>query len=718
MLFNHYGLRDSIELTDVNQTELEDVIAASIELHDSLTQLQWYGIVNFNKIVGRLGKFRLGNIRHSDTNNLRPSDTQLAIQAKCLRSLKDLEDFLTRLNSQESEAIRPDSKGRSLFLERLYHEIRLPLTSLNNIYHAVKEDDTSLLYQYIHEQGYGDQEQDVSNQRKLLRGLLHYSAVYGSSKCVIWLLHESRSLEDYGSHLHWLIVKIGRRKQLQNRELNAQEITKLEKTGTEAVDLLVYIIHYLGAYSHYSFLKEDSLGRLPIHHAAYYGLFEVCQEILNYMGGEEKPLHVTCSASLLPDTDGFTALHFAVSAGNVAITEILLEDFRHFTNTRKMTGIASSSSLPGTLLATALNSDISKLVQLLCRYGIDANYRGYNGETALYLAVRSGRADYVNIILEASNDHNRDVNVSEVVYGWTPLIMACVKGDLPVVELLVRAGANPGTRDIFGWTAKDHASFRGYLPIARRLIALSARASDSIIRISKLEFGMERSIRKAGPSPDYTQVFSEDVPSGYSQIFVNLGALDSYKKVTAVDLSPYVSPDIYTPQREADFKVEIQNIDGDDSSHVLQLPIMEDMANKPWRFLTKDPSKFKLVFNIFHTKLNADAEDLCIGSAIALFNSLRQGLGSKRESLIRDFTIPILQKNSLNFIGTVTFYFVVVTPFPHPRQIPRVDHGLRKHNSPVIIGHRGISSSPIREISTMTSIQELVKMILVAKNFR
>ena len=80
------------------------------------------------------------------------------------------------------------------------------------------------------------------------------------------------------------------------------------------------------------------------------------------------------------------------------------------------------------------------------------------------------------------------------------------------------------------------------------------------------------------------------------------------------------------------------------------------MANKPWRFLTEHPKDFELAFSIFHAKTAVHGGEPLIGSAFALLESLKQGLGSKHESLSRDSTIPVLQKDALNFTGKVIFY--------------------------------------------------------------
>ena len=117
------------------------------------------------------------------------------------------------------------------------------------------------------------------------------------------------------------------------------------------------------------------------------------------------------------------------------------------------------------------------------------------------------------------------------------------------------------------------------------------------------------------------------------------------------------------------------------------------MANKPCRFVTENAGSFKLAFNVFHADTTTHEMGPLIGSAVALLESLKQGLGSIRESLVRDYTVPILKKDTLEFIGTVTFYFVVITPFPHPcpMSVATQEYKFGTHDSPTIIGHRGNS---------------------------
>lgn len=697
MLHDHYGVTELTAFDSANRLEIEDLTAAFIELRDALKQLQWYELVNFNKIVGRLAKFEGRVTWPRGSNGLRIPDTHLAIRIECLKSLRYVNDVLARLQSKRAEA-RPGATKLSLLQQKYYDELLAPLP-LIRASSTIDRDDASTLDQ-IFEQYVRDQKPDRCNQQRLILALLHLSTLSGSKRCTERLLARIGSFEDFDNHIHWLVIKTGRKKKFHGQQIQAQNTSEtmiLSTAVTEAIEQLVHIIRRLGFQLTTELHRKDSFGRLPLHHAVQYGMLEVCQEILKYMKGYEVDhSSIASSSALTPDSEGVTALDLAVLTGNAAIMEVLLEDHRHSADAGTNPNTSQVGSLPGRLLTTALKSGSFTIVRLLRTSVIDVNYKDYHDETALYLAVRSGRLEYVNFLLAEPDEKDKiDVDAPEAVYGWTPLILACVKGDLPVVERLLRAGADPRVRDLFGWTAEDHAAFRGYLSMARMLMVLGSGSNKESARFNNALHQEKQHIRKGSQSLDYpvSGSLGQDTPPGYSQVYVNLGPLDTYNPVTAVNLSPYVSPDTYNAQREADFQVEICGIDGDQSSHVIQLPILEDLANKPCRFVTENAGNFKLAFNIFHADTATHERGPLIGTAVALLESLKQGLGSTRESLIRDFTIPILRKDTLKFIGTVTFYFVVITPFPHPcpMSVERQELEFGKHDSPTIIGHRGSS---------------------------
>ncbi len=405
--------------------------------------------------------------------------------------------------------------------------------------------------------------------------------------------------------------------------------------------------------------------------------------------------------ALIPDKEGFTPLDSAVLNGNATILTMLLEgQHRRIPGARVEKEYSSQEKvLPGNLLVNALGLESLTVVRLLSRSVIDVQHTDHNGNTALHLAVRSGKIQYVTEILQSCNKKpSLDVDAQEVVYGWTPLILASARGDLAIVELLLRAGADPEPQDHFGWRAKDHAAFRGWLPMAKKLEALTA---DHLKGKHERNLRQQRRpSRRPNLSTHLSRNNAQKNSHGQSQIFVNLGALDTYKPVTAVDLSPYVWPDPYDPQREADFYVDVRAINGSQATEVIQLPILEDMANKPLRFATDNAKDFKLAFNICHSRTSGNKKDQHIGCAVALLNNLKQGLGPSRESLIRNFKVPILHKTTLAFIGTVTFYFLIMTPFPHPdpKQAIHLSISFPSRNGIPIIGHRGILGSSFASI--------------------
>ena len=685
---------ENTALDYVNKIDVEDLLAAFLDLRDAITRLQWYGLVNFSRILGRLGKYGQGIIWPSKTDDLRIPNTQLMSQAACHRDLSFVDDWIARL--------RLGGCRSSTKTSLLHQEYFKDLPSLLSITAAttIGQNGTFNLDRIL-EKFQDINLSDDSAQQRLLFALLQFSILNGCSRSVERLLSSIESPLGFGDHLHWLVIKVGCRKRMRNQEIQFQRLPQIKgRNGllTETIDQLVQFIHRLGFMLEDSLYKADSFGRLPLHHAVQYGLSEVCQAILVYMKGYGS---ITSSSALLPDCEGLTALDIAVLTGNAAITDILLADHCHSTKKGGLT------RLPGKLLSAALKLGSLTVVQLLGTLAVDIQYLDHNDETVLYLAVRSGRLEYVAAALDFSRQHgNLDLNATEAVYGWTPLILACVKGYNLIMDVLIRAGADPKVQDVFSWSAKDHAAFRGYLLMANVLLALEGGCSRTSSLCNSLET-LERNIGKACPSLEYPAQVGQGIPPSSCQVLVNLGPLDTYKRVTAVDLGPYVAPDIYNPQREADFEVEIRALGTDQSSGIIQLPVLADLTNKPWRFLTDDVKDVKLAFNIFQAQSDPNKEKQLIGSAIALLGNLKLGLGSKRESLIRDFTIPILHKDTLNFIGTITFYFVVVTPFPHPTT--GIANDILDDESTRIIGHRGnLSKLHLDDMGQMTSTQGLV----------
>lgn len=127
-----------------------------------------------------------------------------------------------------------------------------------------------------------------------------------------------------------------------------------------------------------------------------------------------------------------------------------------------------------------------------------------------------------------------------------------------------------------------------------------------------------------------------------------------------------------------------------EASMKFQLPILEDMINRPWHFIAEDPEQVRLVFTVIQPSAGDASDEVTVGSGVALLRNLRHGLASSREGLARYYTVPILAKKDLEYMGTVTFGLVVVTHAPRAPSIPSsAKRGFWNGKSTEVVGHRG-----------------------------
>jgi hypothetical protein len=112
VMLHHYGVTKNTTFDQATGLELEDLTAAFGELHGALKQLQWYGLVNFNKIADRLGKLGRGEglTWQSVINVLKNSASHHALQAECLKELVYVDHGLAELQSMRAEARRSSTR--------------------------------------------------------------------------------------------------------------------------------------------------------------------------------------------------------------------------------------------------------------------------------------------------------------------------------------------------------------------------------------------------------------------------------------------------------------------------------------------------------------------------------------------------------------------------------------------------------------------------------
>lgn len=109
-----------------------------------------------------------------------------------------------------------------------------------------------------------------------------------------------------------------------------------------------------------------------------------------------------------------------------------------------------------------------KEVKLLLSKGVNPNTVDSNGNPMLVLAIRDRSYAVIEVLLTAKD---MDVDLSDK-NGETPLMMASINGDLPLVQTLVLK--NRAQLDHISWTPLHYACAKGHLDVAQFLLANGA----------------------------------------------------------------------------------------------------------------------------------------------------------------------------------------------------------------------------------------------------
>ncbi|KAE8144373.1 hypothetical protein BDV25DRAFT_145691 [Aspergillus avenaceus] len=420
--------------------------------------------------------------------------------------------------------------------------------------------------------------------------------------------------------------------------------------------------------------RDPVTERSPIYYVAKHGPSDVCHLLLDHLQDSMCIQDQRLSASdsiLLEDSLGDSPLKLAISCGHKEVADQLLS----FLVRNECLEAENWRSASGPLLAMAIGVHSEILNQLLAARP-NINHQNKDEETALYIAARSGNVEIVRelLIREAK------VEMAEKGRGWTPLIIAVVEGHMPVVDLLLEARATPANKDHLGWTALDHAAFRGHVSLSRRLRQLTSNISPDYMTLP--------STINACHAPHIARAGSKCV------ILVNPGSLNSKKGSKFIDL------DQTTNERAAvsqiGLQVQVSLLNEHSPRYEVDLPILEDMTNNPWHFRTTDPDSAKLLFRLRReTIIEKEFRMEDHGSAVALLANIQHGLGTTRESLIRDYTIPIYSTTNGESIGTVTFTILIVRPFLHPKTSLPPKNTLWKGNRTKVVGHRGLGQNTL-----------------------
>ncbi len=157
------------------------------------------------------------------------------------------------------------------------------------------------------------------------------------------------------------------------------------------------------------------------------------------------------------------------------------------------------------LLIRAVEQKDREQIETLLQQGVNPNgLTGPLGDSALAQAVRLGDVESVRLLLDAGADP--DLKAA----GYTPLVLAALRGHARIVALLLKAGADPdrkagdGNTPLTAAAGMDRVDCLRALLAARPDITLFNREGRTALSIAAME-GFEEAVRvmlEAGVDPN------------------------------------------------------------------------------------------------------------------------------------------------------------------------------------------------------------------------
>jgi hypothetical protein len=172
---------------------------------------------------------------------------------------------------------------------------------------------------------------------------------------------------------------------------------------------------------------------------------------------------------------------------------------------------------------------------------------------------------------------------------------------------------------------------------------------------------------------------------GDTTIIVNLGSMQVGRDSPSVQLK-------YRSYLEGGNETSLKlHISAADQTYHIRLPILDEKSNTPLIFVLPSGTDLRLVFKIFRDDPEGRESEVLVCGGTALLESNKLLCGARRQSLVREHTVSILDSTTLDIAGTILFTYVTAKPF-HLLQSPKYSLAYIRPDggSPVVlVGHRG-----------------------------
>ncbi|KAJ5588159.1 hypothetical protein N7537_010837 [Penicillium hordei] len=240
-------------------------------------------------------------------------------------------------------------------------------------------------------------------------------------------------------------------------------------------------------------IKSKPKGRTALHYAAQMDYKSIVKRLVRY-GAEIQAL----------DDDGFSPLHSACSNFGGDVMTYLLRKSPVIQRREEQNGILSA------LLERISSGDQEALefFSKLLKDIPDINYQDSQGRTALGLAINTGNAHIVELVLRSGGslwngtdvynnplfnavqryslvwvvrimmnndwDMKYDLNKTDIAHGKTILHWAAESGAVDLVDELLTAGVDFTLQDVYGETPLHYAAENDHIEIVQRLVQAGA----------------------------------------------------------------------------------------------------------------------------------------------------------------------------------------------------------------------------------------------------
>jgi glycerophosphodiester phosphodiesterase len=640
------------------------------QLRKHLAKLQWHSRVNehaISKIYSKIAN--AGGEQNENVHKSRWMEPQLARDAQYLRisqRMVSLDAAVTMACSAASTNV----KSEFLHLKTIFQKVKLDTTFYGEILLLIANDEHARLVSFCQQHITSGTLSRLQAQ-ELFGGLLYTAFVYHSRQCVLSLVSLANEYKEAIIEAACIVdlVKASCRSPSSPRSAIAQKIIDSESRDT-GQDLLLELFQRLDPVHEIGLHIQDKSGRLLLHCVAEYGLTSVCVLLLEVLKEDSRILVSAERSVLSPDFQNETPLHCAVINNHLAVTRLFLSYLKPDESDfcEEQLSVVFTEVM---IIAIVLGYD--EMVEFFISAQIGTCRQNGRGETALYVAAKLGRDDYVKLLLQATLNM-QVIDSAEYAYGWTPLFVACVEGHLAIAELLLHAGASCTRVDTRGWSIKEHAAFRGHLELATLVQAWTDRSSTSNLRGICCRPGA---------------VAGDAISTEYSYVIVNLGSVQKTRLFDPVKLTCLAEDYDSTPVPVTSFLLEM-SIRGGDIRRRVRLPLMDDLVNDPFVFPCDLSKNSQLVLKLYRATATHPLDEVLVGGGVVLIDYVDH-LDHKRESLVREYTASIMARDTLDCIGFVTFTLVISKPYTK-LQDPLEGGYWFGEDTVQIIGHRGSAS--------------------------